>query len=147
MTVTELLFNGANLFVLPFWVVMILLPNWGITRWIMNSWLPFIGLVGVYLYLLVGTLTPEVAQSLTNPNLETIARLFSTERAAAAGWIHFLVFDLFVGRWIYWEGQNKGVWTTHSLILCLFAGPLGLLSHLLTSWVIDILPYLKQGDS
>jgi len=101
MTVTELLFNGANLFVLPFWVVMILLPNWGITRWIMNSWLPFIGLVGVYLYLLVGTLTPEVAQSLTNPNLETIARLFSTERAAAAGWIHFLVFDLFVGRWIY----------------------------------------------
>lgn len=89
MTVTELLFNGANLFVLPFWVVMILLPNWGITRWIMNSWLPFIGLVGVYLYLLVGTLTPEVAQSLTNPDLETIARLFSTERAAAAGWIHF----------------------------------------------------------
>jgi hypothetical protein len=42
--------------------------------------------------------------------------------------------DLFVGRWIYWEGQHTGIWTTHSLALCLFAGPLGLLSHILTSW-------------
>ena len=43
--------------------------------------------------------------------------------------------DLFVGRWIYWEGQRTGVWTSHSIILCLFAGPLGLLSHILTSWI------------
>jgi len=26
------LFDGANVFVLPFWALMILLPNWGVTR-------------------------------------------------------------------------------------------------------------------
>ena len=43
--------------------------------------------------------------------------------------------DLFVGRWIYLEGQRTGVWTIHSLALCLFAGPMGLLSHILTDWI------------
>ncbi len=43
--------------------------------------------------------------------------------------------DLFVGRWIYWQGREKGVWTRHSLALCLFAGPVGLLSHLITAWL------------
>jgi len=42
---------------------------------------------------------------------------------------------LFVGRWIYWEGQRTGLWTIHSLVLCLFAGPIGLLSHILTVWI------------
>lgn len=51
----------------------------------------------------------------------------------ATGWIHFIVMDLFVGRWIYLQGQEKGIWTRHSLALCLFAGPVGLLSHLITT--------------
>jgi hypothetical protein len=49
------------------------------------------------------------------------------------------VMDLFVGRWIYWEGQRTGVWTVHSLVLCLFAGPMGLLSHLGTNWLSGLL--------
>jgi len=55
----------------------------------------------------------------------------------ATGWVHYLVMDLFVGRWIYQEGQKTAVWTIHSLILCLFAGPLGLLSHILTTVIRD----------
>jgi hypothetical protein len=129
------LFNGANLFVLPFWALMILLPNWSVTRWVMGSYLPFVTLAGVYLYLFVSSITPENAQALANPQLADIAQFFADETAAATGWIHFLVMDLFVGRWIYWEGQKTGVWTIHSLALCLFAGPLGLLSHILTCWI------------
>ena len=67
--------------------------------------------------------------------LADIARLFASEKVAATGWVHFLVMDLFVGRWIYWEGQRSGVWTRHSLIICLFAGPMGLLSHIVTQWI------------
>lgn len=52
--------------------------------------------------------------------------------ATARTTVHYLVFDLFVGRWIYWQGQESGVFTRHSLALCLFAGPIGLRSHLLT---------------
>lgn len=129
------LFNLANLFVLPFWLLMIVLPNWGVTRRVMESYLPFVILAGAYLYLFISSITPENAQALANPQLADIAKFFANETAAATGWIHFLVMDLFVGRWIYLQGQKTGVWTIHSLALCLFAGPLGLLSHILTDWI------------
>jgi Domain of unknown function (DUF4281) len=131
------LFDGANLFVLPFWALMILLPNWSITRKVMQSFLPFVALAGLYLYLLAGSITPESAQALANPTLADIARFFANPQAAAVGWVHFLVMDLFVGRWIYWQGQNTGVWTVHSLIFCLFAGPIGLLSHIVTQAISE----------
>ena len=54
----DLIFNGANLFVLPFWALIIFLPNWKVTRKIMESFIPFILLVAVYLYLLISSLTP-----------------------------------------------------------------------------------------
>ncbi|MFM7368326.1 MAG: abscisic acid-deficient protein Aba4 family protein, partial [Sphaerospermopsis kisseleviana] len=47
------LFNIANLFVLPFWAVMILLPNWKVTRKVMESFLPFVVLAAAYVYLFV----------------------------------------------------------------------------------------------
>jgi Domain of unknown function (DUF4281) len=130
------LFDGANLFVLPFWALIIVLPKWEITRKIISSPLPFIALAGLYLYLLVVAVNPESAQALANPKLADIARFFAEEGAAAVGWVHFLVMDLFVGRYIYLEGQDKGIITTHSLILGLFFGPLGLLSHLVTSAIV-----------
>jgi Domain of unknown function (DUF4281) len=129
------LFDIANVFVLPFWALMILLPNWGITRKVMESYLPFVALAGLYIYLFISSITPENAAALSDPQLADIAKFFANETAAATGWIHFLVMDLFVGRWIYWEGQKTGVWTVHSLCLCLFAGPMGLLSHLVTNLI------------
>jgi hypothetical protein len=145
MTLTTLLdisnlFDAANLFVLPFWILMIFLPNWGITKRILVSYIPFVLLAGLYVYLFITSITPENAQALSNPKLADIARFFADERAAATGWIHFLVMDLFVGRWIYWEGQRTGVWTAHSIALCLFAGPMGLLSHIITTLIAEKLP-------
>jgi hypothetical protein len=89
-------------------------------------------LAGIYLYFFVGAINPESAQALASPKLADLARAFADEKVTATGWAHFVIMDLFVGRWIYWEGQKTGVWTIHSLILCLFAGPIGLLSHILT---------------
>ncbi|MDY6807152.1 MAG: ABA4-like family protein [Cyanobacteriota bacterium] len=131
----DLIFNGANLFVLPFWILTIFLPKWGVTRKVISSFIPFVVLAALYIYLFVISLTPENAAALSNPKLADIARFFAEESAAATGWIHFLVLDLFLGRYIYLEGQRTGVWTAHSLILCLFAGPMGLLSHILTYWI------------
>ncbi|HBL60464.1 MAG TPA: DUF4281 domain-containing protein [Cyanobacteria bacterium UBA8803] len=141
------LFNIANIFVLPFWVLMILLPNWGVTRRVMESYLPFVALALLYLYLFVNSITPESAAALSNPQLADIAQFFGNENIAATGWIHFLVMDLFVGRWIYWEGQRTGVWTVHSLALCLFAGPMGLLSHILTSWITQRFSSSSEAES
>ena len=141
------IFNVANLFVLPFWLLMIVLPKWKVTQRVMESYLPFVPLAAVYLYLLVNSITPENAQALSNPQLADIARFFADEKAATTGWIHFLVMDLFVGRYIYLQGQKTGIWTIHSLALCLFAGPLGLLSHIFTVWSKQIFFRRTEGET
>ena len=127
-------FDAANVVVLPFWALMIFLPKWNLTRRVMNSYLPFVGLAGLYIYLFIGSIEPDSVAALANPTLSIIAEFFADERAAATAWVHFLVMDLFVGRWVYLEGQRTGLFTSHSIALCLFAGPMGLLSHILTQW-------------
>lgn len=141
----NLAFDIANLFVLPFWALMIFLPNWGVTKKVMSSFLPIIVLVGFYIFFFANSLDGESAQALSNPDLPTIAKFFSEESAAATGWAHFLVMDVFVGRWVYWQGQEKGIFTVHSIILCLFAGPIGLLSHLITAGITE--QFLKKSET
>ncbi|MGF1590875.1 MAG: ABA4-like family protein [Pleurocapsa sp.] len=131
------LFDLANLYILPFWTMMILFPKWNVTQKVMSSYLPFLPLIGAYTYYLVATVEPESAAALVNPQLADIARFFAEEGAAGAGWVHFLVMDLFIGRWIYQQGQEKKIWTIHSLILCLFFGPVGLLSHIVTDTIFS----------
>ena len=108
----------------------------------MTSLLPFVPLAVLYAYSFATSLTVDSAQSFANPTLADIARLFGDERVALTGWVHFLVMDLLAGRWIYLEGRRLGMWTVHSLILCLFAGPLGLLSHIVTQGIYQ----LRQGE-
>ncbi len=131
------LFDLANLYILPFWTIMILFPKWNVTKKVMGSYLPFLPLIGTYIYYLATTISSESAAALANPQLADIARFFAEEGAAGAGWVHFLVMDLFIGRWIYQQGQEKQIWTVHSLILCLFFGPIGLLSHIITDTIFS----------
>ena len=129
----EYLYNGANFFALPFWALMVLFPGWSVTQRVMASTLMFIPLALAYIYCFANSLDPDAMAAFANPTLSTLAGLFADERVMATGWIHYIVMDLFVGRWIYLQGQEKGIWTRHSLVLCLFAGPVGLLSHLITT--------------
>ncbi|MEO0458643.1 MAG: ABA4-like family protein [Cyanobacteria bacterium P01_A01_bin.114] len=131
----EYIFNFGNLFVLPFWALMVLVPNWGVTRRVMASYIPFAVLAVLYVYCFINSLDPDSIEAFANPTLSALAALFADERVTATGWVHFLVMDLFVGRYIYLKGQETGMFTRHSLALCLFAGPMGLLSHILTTWI------------
>jgi branched-subunit amino acid transport protein AzlD len=135
----ELIFNFGNIFVLPFWALITLVPNWSITRRIMGSFLPFVVIAALYVFCFASSFDPELLSTFANPTLQNTAALLADERITTAGWLHFLAFDLFVGRWIYWQGQETGIWTRHSLVLCLFAGPIGLLSHILTVWITKAL--------
>jgi apolipoprotein N-acyltransferase len=138
------LFDLGNVFVLPFWALMILLPRWELSRKVMASPLPFVALALLYLYGFINSLTPESAADLANPTLASLTRVFSQEPVAFTGWIHFLVMDLLAGRWIYENSLNQGIWFRHSLILCLFAGPLGVLSHVMTVAVFNWLPKVQD---
>jgi hypothetical protein len=133
MAVAELLFQVVNLTVLPFWALMIFLPKWRVTRLIMGSVWPLVVLPAAYAILMVPMLA-EVVPVLLQPKLADIARVLGTPEAALVGWVHFLAFDLFVGRWIYLDSRRQGVsaWVMGPILfLTLMLGPCGLLTYLL----------------
>jgi hypothetical protein len=57
----------------------------------------------LYIYLFISSITPESAAALSNPQLADIARFFADEKAAATGWIHFLVMDCLLGAGFTWK--------------------------------------------
>jgi hypothetical protein len=129
----EGLFQLANLGVLPFWLMMIVLPTWSVTRRVIGS--AWIALVPALIYVVlvlpqVGVLLP----ALSNPSAAGIAELLSTPAAATIGWVHFLAFDLLVGRWAYLDARKRQI---HPLImapillLTFMFGPLGYVSYLI----------------
>jgi len=128
----SLAFNLVIYYVSIFWIGMITFPNWDVTKKVMSSYLPLVPVCLAYIYYLLTATDPASLKGAFNPQLTSYAQLFSQPGGALIVSIHFLVMDLFVGRWIYWQGQEKKILTTHSLILCLFFGPAGLLSHIIT---------------
>lgn len=128
----DLFFNLANAYDLPFWIAMILFPNGRVTKKVMGSYYFLLPLIGIYIYFLVASFDPQAVATLANPRLPDAVKFFSEDAAVGSAWVHFLAMDVFAGRWIYWQGQEKKVWTAHSLFLCLALGPVGLLSHFIT---------------
>ena len=128
----EEVFKLSNLLVAPFWLLAILLPRWRFTERVMGSPLVALGPAALYAALTTPRLL-ELAPVLMRPELPTIAALLGTPEGATIAWAHFLAFDLFVGRWVYLDGRQRGVssWVTGPvLLLTLLAGPLGFLLHL-----------------
>ena len=67
--------------------------------------------------------------------LQTYLEL-GTYRNSAEEWTHVLIWDLFVGRYIWLDGRRRGIFTPHSVLLTNLIGPPGLLLHLLTCLVL-----------
>ena len=133
----ETIFTLANLFIIPFWALMILLPHWRWTQRIMQTLWPVVVLAVLYTLLLLSQIG-GAAGSLLNPTLYGITSLLGTPAGAAAGWVHFLAFDLFVCRWAYLDSceRNISAWlVSPTLFFVLMAGPLGLLLYLAVRWV------------
>ena len=87
------------------------------------------GLLAVaYIYLLATN--SDANQNGGFGSIEAVRALFSDDPALAAGWIHYLAFDLFVGTWIVRTGLASSV---HPLLilpvlpLTFMLGPAGLL--------------------
>jgi apolipoprotein N-acyltransferase len=86
----------------------------------------------VYTWLIFQVFRPEDVEKFGS--LTGVMELFTDKTAVAAGWVHYLAFDLLTGIWIKKNAQNYGI---HQLILipCLLLtfmlGPIGLLLYLL----------------
>ena len=128
------LFQLSNLLVMPFWLLMILLPFWNWTKRIIGS--PWIAAPAALLYvtLVLPSIIGLFAQ-LANPELGQIAAFLGTPAGATLAWAHFVAFDLFVGRWVYLDSRERGItaWLVSPILFfVLMFGPLGLLLYLVT---------------
>lgn len=131
----ELLFQLGNLYILPFWLLMILLPTWRVSQRVLGSFWSVVPPALLYAVGLVLTMSsnPGAMAEIANPTLGGIAALLGTPAGAAVGWLHFLAFDLFVGRWAYLDSRGRGYsvwWVSPALFFVLMSGPLGLLLYL-----------------
>ena len=141
----EILFTVENIYlfanwgVVPFWFLLILLPNSPITNFLVNSIIvPFL-LAGAYIFL-----SYQIYQEgniLNGFNLyggiEELYAVFSDEIFLLIFWIHFLTLSLFLGGWISKDSLRYNVpkfITIVCLILTYFSGPVGLLIY----WIFRI---------
>lgn len=130
-TVTRIFWLG-NLLPLPFWLLMILLPDWHWTRRVMASPLVAAPPAVVYVALMAPRLG-KVAPAIRNPTLPSVATLLSTPDGATVAWLHMMMADLFVGRWIYLDARGRGLGprlTSPLLVLAMVFSPAALLLYL-----------------
>lgn len=125
------LFGLSSLLVLPFWGLMILVPGWRWTERIIAS--PLVVVPTALLYaLLVLPESGAILAMVLNPDLQTVAAFLATEVGATIAWVHFLAFDLFVGRWAYLDARSRKLsplLMAPILFATLMMGPIGLLLY------------------
>ena len=128
MTPTEV-FSFANMTAMPMWLLMIFLPKWKVTRFLIDYRVIPILLALVYaIYIFIAI---QTGGGMDFGSLASVMALFTAENAVLAGWVHYLAFDLLVGMWML--DQNKTL-NIHPVLMapCLVGtfmlGPIGFLA-------------------
>lgn len=129
----------SSILIIPFWSLMWFMPQHELTR----------RFVGDIRWSVLPLLIPYVILALPNaPNIlitfasqmptpEIVVDLFQDDEVIVLGWLHFLAFDLFIGRyvWLRMLSTKRPIYvSTPILILCTLMAPLGFLLGLLATW-------------
>ncbi|MBW2524433.1 MAG: DUF4281 domain-containing protein [Deltaproteobacteria bacterium] len=126
----DTLFLVCNVAVLPAWLLLAVAPDRTVThRAVHAAWI-FVALAAAYGVLLAVMQGPEGGGF---DSLDGVATLLGTRHGALVGWIHYLVFDLFVGAWEVRDARRNQIhhgFVVPCLVLTLMLGPLGLATYL-----------------
>jgi len=120
-------FSIVNPLAMVMWILMIFLPKWKATTFLMDYKIIPVVLSLVYAFYIIISLQNG---GMDFGSLESVMELFTKENAVLAGWVHYLAFDLLVGMWILDENKKHKI--HHLLIIpCLIGsfmlGPIGFL--------------------
>ena len=137
----------TNFGVLPFWLILIFIPNSRIAQLFINSIiLPFIFALTYIFTINQIILLDEPVYDIFKLylSLDNLYTVFATESFLLIFWIHFLMLNLFLGSWVSRDGVKYAMprsLVLLPLILIYFTGPIGLVLY----WFIRIFYAKKLG--
>lgn len=136
------LFWFSSLYILPFWLMMWFAPYHERTAALLRSeW--------VYLAPLTVAYTVAVLPNLVDifillgsdmPTPAIVVEMFSDREVILIGWLHFLAFDLFVGRWTWQRlvATQQPIYVSFPVLLfSMMVAPLGALLGLIVTRDLD----------
>lgn len=149
--VVSIAFNVATFLPQYLWLLMVFAPDWSVTKKVMEPLWPVLLFSAVHLFIVFAvastnddnladfTELAKVFDPRVNLNFfgdfgpqASMMNMMKSPGFVSEEWSHVLTWDLFVGRWIYLDGRQRGIFTSHSVLLCNFIGPPGLLAHAVT---------------
>ena len=143
----ENIYLWTNFGILPFWFMLIIIPNSKFTTFFVNSVILPLILSTAYVYVIYQAILLEEPIFDTFKiylSLENLYTIVATESFLLVFWLHFLALNLFLGSWISRDGIKYNMPRSlvfAPLILVYFTGPLGLVLH----WIIRVFYAKKLG--
>jgi len=142
---SENIYLWVNLGILPFWLMLIFIPNHRVTEIFVNSIIIPLILASTYIYIIYKAILLDISIFEILKlylSLEELYTIFATESFLLIFWLHFVSLNIFIGAWLTKDairyGMSRGV-TFLPLVLVYFSGPVGLVSY----WIIRIF-YAKK---
>ena len=134
LILNENIYLVANWGVIPFWLLLIFIPNHQITNFLTQSIIVPILLATAYAYL--SYMIYQEGNIFDGfelySGLDGLYSMFANESLLLIFWLHFLAISLFTGSWIARDSRRyfiPKVITIPSLILTYFTGPIGLVFY------------------
>jgi len=143
----ENIYIFSNYGILPFWILLITIPNSKITQIFVNSIIIPLILSVSYVYVVYQAILldePFFDIFKLYLNIESLYTIFSTESFLLIFWIHFLALNLFLGSWVSRDAIKYNIpkkIVILPLILIYFTGPLGLILY----WFFRVFYAKKLG--
>ena len=135
----EYIYLIVNWGVIPFWLMLMFVPNHFVSRFFVQSVIAPAILATAYIFLTYKIfLSDNILESFNlYLGIEELYAIFSNEVFLLIFWLHFLSISLFAGAWIARDSQrytiNKFLLII-SLLITYFSGPVGLVIY----WFIRI---------
>ncbi len=141
----EMIYLWINIGIIPFWLILIFLPQSKICGLFVTSIFPIFILGSLYLYLLYAFLVSgyDFSENFSlYLGLYYLRDLFENDFFLMIFWIHFIAINLFCGSWMVRDSQKfymPKFLIFFPIIITYFVGPLGVFIY----WMLRIF-YAKR---
>ncbi len=134
----------ANWGIIPFWLLLILVPNNALSNFLAQSIIAPLLLAIGYVYLSYNIyLDGDIFDGFElYSGIDGLYSMFANETLLLLFWLHFLAISLFAGAWMVRDARKyfiPKILLIPSLILTYFTGPVGILIY----WFVRI-PFAKK---